>query len=43
VTSRLSKTKVLDSLTDDDITKLYRRAMKISRPDPLLPIQASDG
>ena len=43
VTSRLSKTKVLDSLTDADILRLFKRSMKISRPDPLLPIQASDG
>jgi hypothetical protein len=43
VTSRLSRTKVLDSLTDADILRLFKRSMKISRPDPLLPIQASDG
>ena len=43
VTSRLSKTKVLDSLTDDDLARLYRRSMKISRPDPLLPARASNG
>jgi hypothetical protein len=43
VTSRLSKTKVLDSLSDADILRLFKRSMKISRPDPLLPIQASDG
>ena len=43
VTSRLSKTDVLESLSDVDIAKLYRRSMKISRPDPLLPRQASNG
>ena len=43
VTSRLSKQKVLDALSDGDIARLYKRSMKISRPDPLLPIQASDG
>jgi hypothetical protein len=43
VTSRLTKQKVLDSLTDTDIRKLYRRAMNISRPDPILPGVASNG
>jgi hypothetical protein len=41
VTSRLSKAKVLDALNEDELRKLYRRSMKISRPDPLLPAQAS--
>ena len=35
VTSRLSKGKVLESLTDDDLSRLYRRSMKVSRPDPI--------
>ena len=43
VTSRLSRAKVLDALSDEDIARLFRRAMNISRPDPLLPSQASDG
>ncbi len=43
VTSHLGKKKVLESLTDADIARLYRRAMNISRPDPLLPKQASNG
>jgi hypothetical protein len=43
VTSRLSKGKVLESLTEEDLTSLYRRSMKISRPDPLLPGAASNG
>jgi len=44
VTSRLKPSKVLDSLSDDDLTRLFRRSMKISRPDPLIPsVQASDG
>jgi hypothetical protein len=43
VTSRLAKKKVLEALTDADIARLYRRAMNISRPDPLLPKQASNG
>ncbi len=43
VTSRLSKSKIIDSLRDDEIARLYRRAMQISRPDPLMPKQASNG
>ena len=43
VTSRLSPSKVLESLSDQDIALLYRRSMPISRPDSLLPAQASDG
>jgi hypothetical protein len=43
VTSRLEPQKVLDSLSDQQIARLYRRSMPISRPDSLLPAQASDG
>lgn len=43
VTSRLSPVKVLDSLDDAELARLYRRSMSISRPDPLLPAQASNG
>jgi hypothetical protein len=43
VTSRLAKSKVLDALTDQDLARLYRRSMRISRPDPLLPSVASNG
>jgi hypothetical protein len=43
VTSRLSPAKVLESLSDEDIARLYRRSMAVSRPDSLLPAQASDG
>jgi hypothetical protein len=43
VTSRLSPEKILDGLGDADLARLYRRSMKISRPDPLLPAVASDG
>lgn len=43
VTSRLDPGKVLESLTDIDISRLFRRSMPISRPDSLLPAQASDG
>ena len=43
VTSHLSPAKILEALSDADLTRLYRRSMKISRPDPLLPAVASDG
>lgn len=43
VTSHLSKTKVLEMLDDAALAKLYRRSMKISRPDSLLPADASNG
>jgi hypothetical protein len=43
VTSRLAKDKVLDSLNDEALGKLFRRSMRVSRPDPLLPAQASNG
>jgi hypothetical protein len=43
VTARLSPEKVLESLTDADLARLFRRAMPVSRPDSLLPAQASDG
>lgn len=35
VTSRLSKEKVLESLDEDALSKLYRRSMRVSRPDPI--------
>ena len=43
VTSRLSAAKVLESLSDDALAQLYRRSMKVSRPDPLLPGAAPNG
>jgi len=43
VTARLSPAKVLDSLSDEDIARLFRRSMSVSRPDSLLPAQSSDG
>ena len=43
VTSRLTPAKVIESLSDADLSRLYRRAMNISRPDPLMPKQASNG
>ena len=41
VTSRLDPTRVLEGLDDAEIGALFRRAMRISRPDPILPEQAS--
>jgi len=35
VTSRLSPQKVLDSLDDTTLAQLFRRSMRVSRPDPL--------
>jgi hypothetical protein len=35
VTSRLSPPKVLDSLDDASLAMLFRRSMRVSRPDPL--------
>lgn len=43
VTSRLTPKNVLQSLSDADLARLFRRSMPISRPDSLLPSQASDG
>jgi len=43
VTARLVPRKVLESLSDVDLSRLFRRSMPISRPDSLLPAQASDG
>ena len=36
VTSRLSREKVLEGLTDADFARLYRRSMAVSRPDPII-------
>jgi hypothetical protein len=35
VTSRLSTDKVLNALDDATIAQLFRRSMRVSRPDPL--------
>jgi hypothetical protein len=35
VTSRLSPKKVLDGLDDATLAALFRRSMRVSRPDPL--------
>jgi len=43
VTARLSPVKVLDSLDEPELARLFRRSMRISRPDSLLPGAASDG
>ena len=38
VTSRLSRDKVLQALTEEEVTRLFRRSMRVSRPDPLVPV-----
>ena len=38
VTARLSPQKVLDSLDDTSLSLLFRRSMRVSRPDPLKPM-----
>jgi hypothetical protein len=43
VTSRLSKERVLEGLTDDDLARLFRRSMSVSRPDPLVPVGLDGG
>jgi hypothetical protein len=35
VTSRLTPEKVLDGLDDAALAQLFRRSMRVSRPDPL--------
>jgi hypothetical protein len=35
VTSRLTPSKVLDGLDDATLAQLFRRSMRVSRPDPL--------
>ena len=35
VTSRLSPKRVLDGLDDGTLAQLFRRSMRVSRPDPL--------
>ena len=41
VTSRLEPARVLEGLSDAEIGALFRRSMRISRPDPMLPAGAS--
>ncbi len=41
VTSRLDPVRVLEGLDDSEIAALFRRSMSISRPDPIMPEQAS--
>jgi hypothetical protein len=38
VTARLSPQKVLDSLDETALAQLFRRSMRVSRPDPLKPV-----
>ncbi|MFN2563506.1 MAG: hypothetical protein ABR499_00675 [Gemmatimonadaceae bacterium] len=42
VTSRLDPKRVLESLDDEEIAALFRRSMRISAPDGLLPAPASN-
>ncbi len=42
VTSRLDPTRVLESLDDKHIAALFRRSMRISAPNSLLPVRASN-
>lgn len=35
VTSRLSEKKLLETMSNETLATLYRRSMRISRPDPL--------
>ena len=43
VTSHLSPAKIMESLGERELAALYRRSMRISRPDSLLPTVASNG
>jgi hypothetical protein len=45
VTSRLDPARVLEGLDDEEIAALFRRSMRISAPDTLLPTRqgTSDG
>jgi hypothetical protein len=36
VTSRLSKDKVMAALDETTLAQLFRRSMRVSRPDPLV-------
>ena len=42
VTSRLEPARVMEGLDDEKIAALFRRSMRVSRPDMLLPGQASN-
>lgn len=35
VTSRLSEKKLLETLSNETLAQLFRRSMRVSRPDPL--------
>lgn len=40
VTSRLSPKRVLEGLDDETLAQLFRRSMRVSRPDPLKVVGA---
>jgi hypothetical protein len=41
VTSRLSPKRVLEGLDDEALAQLFRRSMRVSRPDPLKPVSGN--
>jgi hypothetical protein len=41
VTSRLSPKRVLEGLDDEALAQLFRRSMRVSRPDPLKSLVSS--
>jgi hypothetical protein len=43
VMARLSPAKVLESMDDDAIARLFRRSMPISRPDAIRTAQTNEG
>jgi hypothetical protein len=42
VTSRLEPARVMERLDEEDIAALFRRSMRISAPETLLPVRRSD-
>ena len=42
VTARLSPDRVIEALSEDELARLFRRSMPISRPDAVLPGQAAN-
>jgi hypothetical protein len=42
VTSRLEPARVMEGLDDDEIAALFRRSMRVSAPDTLLPAHGSN-
>ena len=42
VTARLSPAKVLESIDDEELARLFRRSMPVSRPDSIGAAQATN-